>query len=599
MLLIFNLLSGATVTADARTVTSLPIRALGSQPYIITRTVLPKSIQGNGDTYSAPTVSTFETLAEIKDTSKRSKDLYGLRVPFQDEDGYLALFFSNITATPFCKGVSEMLYEDSAKVFLDLNIKLHNAKTKIPVREDWAIEFCQKVRNNEGFGDIIPTSKASNRPSGTAKNPSSGATSTDGETASTTFQSSMKPTKADKSTTPKPTSATPPGDDAKPLEAATEAQGKAVQTKTAASTKLTSRTKMSSYTITRTLTNLETQRETFTIDVKSVKSSAESTSEVMPETSRAEAVETISTSIRKPDSNGDGTTPTSDDPTSTSKVEEPQVSVTDVASLLTSARTASTNVKVAEIGHQMTVPHLTVSSINTWYDYINKYMASATPKPNGAAVRARTWESKGERRVEVLGAGLWSRAKRLRQENDENEDDGGASRVPAPHRPTPSSHCLSAAHSITPPTATRRPATSADRDANADLTTSPSTTTSKPSATKSAQAAKTTTSIPDLDMIDFSFPSSTMSSAPHPSPSSSSRPSKENLPTTPSHEQASSAFGEIYDPRMRWTVELLLAIAVLQILCGIWEFWKSARGKVHVDLVGRWEVWDGKIATAE
>ncbi|KAH7406258.1 hypothetical protein DE146DRAFT_437299 [Phaeosphaeria sp. MPI-PUGE-AT-0046c] len=38
------------------------------------------------------------------------------------------------------------------------------------------------------------------------------------------------------------------------------------------------------------------------------------------------------------------------------------------------------------------------------------------------------------------------------------------------------------------------------------------------------------------------------------------------------------------DPRMRWTVWLLWVVAALQILCGIWEFWKGAMGKVHIDL---------------
>jgi hypothetical protein len=88
-----------------------------------------------------------------KSSTERSADLYALRVPFYDQEGYMALFLSNETAVPFCKDVSEALYDDSEKVFLHLDLRLGNSTTKIPVREDNAIGFCQKVKGKEHVGD--------------------------------------------------------------------------------------------------------------------------------------------------------------------------------------------------------------------------------------------------------------------------------------------------------------------------------------------------------------------------------------------------------------------------------------------------------------
>jgi hypothetical protein len=96
--------------------------------------------------YSEPTKSP-------KSSTERSIDLYALRVPFNDQEGYMALFLSNETAVPFCKDISEALYDDSEKVFLHLDLRLGNSTTEVPVREDNAIGFCQKVKGKEQVGD--------------------------------------------------------------------------------------------------------------------------------------------------------------------------------------------------------------------------------------------------------------------------------------------------------------------------------------------------------------------------------------------------------------------------------------------------------------
>jgi hypothetical protein len=114
----------------------------------------------------------FDTPTSPKTRTKRSADLYTLRIPFSDQERYMALFLSKETTVPFCKDVSGTLYEDSENVFLHLGLRLGNSTTEIPVREDDAIGLCQKIRNNEQSGDgSLAPARTSSRfaPSTTAK----------------------------------------------------------------------------------------------------------------------------------------------------------------------------------------------------------------------------------------------------------------------------------------------------------------------------------------------------------------------------------------------------------------------------------------------
>lgn len=141
----------------------------------------------------------------IEGLTKRSDNLYALRVPFHEQEGYMVLFVSNSTAVPFCKGISDALYEDSDKVFVEQEVTLSgNSPTKVPVREDNAICFCNGVKEREGYSDDSPpTASAGSRTSrptatvGSSTNEDSGGEIT-----------SAKPSKADKSTAPKSVMAT-------------------------------------------------------------------------------------------------------------------------------------------------------------------------------------------------------------------------------------------------------------------------------------------------------------------------------------------------------------------------------------------------------
>jgi hypothetical protein len=58
-----------------------------------------------------------------------------------------------------------------------------------------------------------------------------------------------------------------------------------------------------------------------------------------------------------------------------------------------------------------------------------------------------------------------------------------------------------------------------------------------------------------------------------------------------------ATWNKIQDSRMVWAVVFLWILAVLQIVCGFWEFWKGARGKVHAQSVERLRWWDVKTRT--
>jgi hypothetical protein len=141
-----------------------------------------------------------------KSSTERSVDLYALRVPLYDQEGYMAIFLSNETAVTFCKDVSEALYDDSEKVFLHLDLRLGNSTTEIPVREDNAIGFCQKVKRKEQVGDgsSSPTRTSSRITGGTVADESAGGSTTarPSEANKSTVASTAKPTSIEESPEP-------------------------------------------------------------------------------------------------------------------------------------------------------------------------------------------------------------------------------------------------------------------------------------------------------------------------------------------------------------------------------------------------------------
>jgi hypothetical protein len=141
---------------------------------------------------------------------RRSDNLYALHVPLHEQEGYMALFVSNTTTVMFCKGVSNTLYEDSDKVFVELQVALsNNSTTKLPIREDKAIGFCHDFKEHEGHDDSSsPTKAPSSRTSKTTKTADSKSTGdTDGATAT------AKPSKVNKSVLLESTEAVLTGDE--------------------------------------------------------------------------------------------------------------------------------------------------------------------------------------------------------------------------------------------------------------------------------------------------------------------------------------------------------------------------------------------------
>lgn len=632
VLLHLPILLNSLVAANVR-LTPVPTQAISSDTRTIVKRVVHTSVLRRAEPYLASSVHGLRNPTKLVG---RSDDLYNLHIPFQDDEGYMALYLSNTTAILFCSDVGTTIYEDSAKVFLPLSVKTENSTTIVPVREDRAIEFCQNVRKNEGGGNEPTPSKGSGRLSMTAEMAGGSTPAAKSEVDETPGQSGEKPTKAaEKSTMPKSTRATTSQDDA---ESSPTAPTDAKNTKTAKLTKSAQATtkpaaspeaesdttttevepvtdpassnKTPTQATTKAAANQDEEQHTTTTEVVYITPTADSTSEVMPETSFADSAESSPTPAGKPDSSdGDNSKPL---PGATNKHNDED----DIPTQTTFPRTTTppttndveppkqtgkqADAKVAEIGHQKTRS----------YGYVDSHTTMETSVRDGTAVRARTWESKGERRVEVLGAGFWRKKRSLKEDSsdgDRSGDEDGqkeTERIPAPPRPSSTTISSSADddddegsvdsessdQTPTTPTSTKKkPAPSASQ---ADL--EPTSKSSPP--TKSTKQNPTTAPSQNIDTtIPFSFPTSTsppsipkISAVPHarplfpplnpPNPSSPSSPSTNSIPNMPSPHDASSAFGAIHDPRMVWTVRFMWAIAVLQIVCGVWEFVKNVTG---------------------
>jgi hypothetical protein len=265
-------------------------------------------------------------------------------------------------------------------------------------------------------------------------------------------------------------------------------------------------------------------------------------------------------------------------------------------------------------------PPITISSINSWYDYINTYLHTAVPTI-GAAVSARALKNAG---VPQVGPAVWRRSmlkQLLRRRSGDEEiesskvvggagndkegegegDEPSSCRVlakPCPSLPTADEEGMKAPY----PT-TYLDETTPDVMASTQPSARP---THKPlTATKAASA---TYSTPNPETINFEFPIlSTPSSHKTPTPTSSplvSVPSSTNQTASETDTKVepdadSVAWGKIHDQRMLWTVAVLWVLVGLQVVCGFWEFGKNVRGNMRVGDVGRVGWWDGKVRAAE
>jgi hypothetical protein len=136
-------------------------------------------------------------------------DLHPLNITFHNDNGYMATYLPDRTATAFCKNVSLASVDASEPVFLDLEIKIRNSTTTIPVREDSALVFCKGHKKYERHsGSSVSTTL-----------PSKASGSIEISTAEDTGGHSMTtPSKANASTKPKPKKASSTEDLVTPAE---------------------------------------------------------------------------------------------------------------------------------------------------------------------------------------------------------------------------------------------------------------------------------------------------------------------------------------------------------------------------------------------
>jgi hypothetical protein len=563
----------------------------------------------------------------------------------------MALFLSNKTTVPFCKDISETLYEDSASMFLHLDLRLANSITEIPIREDNAIGFCQKIRNTEQSGDGSSTPTRSRRrfaPSTTAKD-------------SVVESIDARPSEADKSTMTNTAKVTP----IKEILEPSEAMGKSVNLSSTTHSALQTQARKPTVPPPTPVSNIGVPQQSslsvpspFSISTPFSKTvvaifqpptakptltpsrEANTDEELLPSDvdplldnappkkplKVSESVKTAKPTVLRSESSPLG----SDDDllisTEITAKKEDRPSVAVAASPLPNSRGKETGHKTSGTAG----PQITMSSINSWYDYINTYMYTAVPTI-GAAVSARALENVGVPRVSPA---FWRRRSMLTQwlrrwsgeedietsavvggagnDKEGESDEPSSSRVLAKPRPSP--RPSSEEETKTPPRTTYLDETTPDVMASTQPSARP---TCKPfTATKAGSPAH---SMPNPETIDFEFPSVLTSSSHNvPTPTSSVSPQTSTCPSLSHHPDCSPnanqttsetntktepdadsvAWSKIHDPRIVWTVVVLWVLVGLQVMCGFWEFGKNVKGKGRGDLMGRVGWWDTKIKAA-
>ncbi|KAF1914054.1 hypothetical protein BDU57DRAFT_531866 [Ampelomyces quisqualis] len=514
-----------------------------------------------------------ETLnhADLEGLAKRSTGLYALHIPFHERKGYIAVYLSNTTAIPVCKNVLDALYEDSAKVFLELKVNLGNTTTKIPVREDKVIKLCQSFQSKDDdnsnttilSSDLATTTEAVKKNTFHSEN--------DDESK---IPRASTASKAYKSTAPKSTDATFVEGHATSSEsdsAPTIPFMPKKITKTILSTSDEPTTKPKSAAPSTTETDDESSTPNLDL-LSAFQSIAVSKMSELPRKAAESSISmakdlTTQTQVRRKAFHNDPATTTSD------IGDGLEATPTDDGPTITEPpSTKDATIAAAR------EPYLTMSSLNSWYDYINSHMIPALPTP-GDAVGARVLENGGAPRL----AFWWQRHRNngASKTRDNAKVEGPTwSRIPA--KPCLSS---SSTHKTNPfNTPIHDPKLTLLKTPDPSIQSSPLTKRPTPTSisTSLAPLAKPALSSLDVDTISFSFPTPTP--APHhPSPSDPD-PSSENMARETG--APSSAWGHVADPRMRWTVAGLWFVAVLQILLGFWEFVKGVRGRRRLG----WEV---------
>ncbi|CAO2657179.1 Nn.00g033050.m01.CDS01 [Neocucurbitaria sp. VM-36] len=91
--------------------------------------------------------------------SKRSTNLYNLKLDLRNSEGYISVYMPNTTALAFCQDAPEEMSEnpddlkqDGSGVYYELGLGVGNGMAKVSVREDYVVNFCRRVWYGEKIG---------------------------------------------------------------------------------------------------------------------------------------------------------------------------------------------------------------------------------------------------------------------------------------------------------------------------------------------------------------------------------------------------------------------------------------------------------------
>ncbi|KAJ4374385.1 hypothetical protein N0V83_003126 [Neocucurbitaria cava] len=405
-----------------------PVTTISSTTEVISTVFITKYLHHRSTSTPEPTTTVWVTSVATEhgsteflkpdSPSKRSTNLYNLKLGLRSSEGYISIYMPNSTALVFCKTVpqntsenSDDLKQDGSGTYYELGLGVGTSTAKFSVREDYAVEYCRKVRYGEGIG--LTTSKATpgsmtakpSRTFGTLRSskhaPSQAETTTPMDDESRTTRSSR----------PHTTKAPTPDDSWE-----TSRRFKHISTRASSNTVDASSSDLSANdaafttSLTEESSDIPSWPTETQIDITTADDGKAAITQAQPLATETEAVftepiDSISTQSNPEQEISSPTVAVEIRPGRPKTTSAPGDSLTsdtpiEISPGLPTATSDSDSVYVegakiiptSFVAHKNggDVPHLTVSSINSWYDYINSFLRTAEPTQSDNAAAQTT-----------------------------------------------------------------------------------------------------------------------------------------------------------------------------------------------------------------
>lgn len=405
-----------------------PMRPTGEIPTIAQKTtagvpVILGSITALSSSQAPDTKFNAGDDADLGHHDKRSTNLYNLKVGLLDSDGLISIYMPNATALLFCRNVTKSANKDVDAPHHHLNLEAENGTVKIPVEQDVATNFCRRVKHGEDInGSTTSAVRLSTATKISRESITRISTTDQGKGPSNTLEithsvssEGVSSKHRSKSRLAKPTQ----------IKATTSSHEKPGEGSESSSPKVKP-SEAETVTPSHTKTSVPTD-EGVLQPSRVLPVSSKTQHETAAKTSADPAGTVDKSAHATPPPSNSGSRPTDNaDAVDSPSLEGEQ---SDTPAKITTTRPLPSVAQVQKDGSEIDTPYLTVTSINTWYDYINSFMQTSQ---STQTIEIRNSEATADSRPLAnaapkrrRGINLWPRVLFSREHGDSVETQEG------------------------------------------------------------------------------------------------------------------------------------------------------------------------------